>query len=474
VTDTRVDARAGRVSAGAGSWPFALDCRTGGATMELGGAEIEVRPLRWREKVRLARFAILGLPFLDEQVLRLALPAESATPEGDEREAALALALWLNDPGDADPLPLQAPLLATATLEVCAAMGVAPSALDDRDAVEVEALWRAVAEHAAGPGPAALPGPAAAIESVPAFGRSSGGGTVEVGETRRIVFVPDQPAASEEVKVEAEAAEEVEEEAAPPTAAPPETVGALEASEQPAPAAGPGVPEPKIAAPKVAAPNVAAPKVDAPPPRNAASAGDVEPEPPAWAEGTDMREDGAPAGPAVSPAAADEAEPVPISAAPRTDTAPAPVGEAALSPARGEPPPSSIPTPSLPPTPDDRRPVGKPVKEEAVTPAETVFQGPGRAELSSVLLRRAPSVPAPVASRPPVPRLAGPATPAAAAPLPSAEAPVPARPPAPARPAAEARSPAPVAHTAAFDTDELFDELSERFARAAAELGTAG
>src|SRR5205085_10521137 len=97
-------------------------------------------PQRWSEKLRLARCAFLGAPFLDEHVLRLALPEGAAPPEGDEREAALALALWLNDPGaDADTLPLQAPLLASVTLEVCAAIGVPPAALDGRDAVEVEA-----------------------------------------------------------------------------------------------------------------------------------------------------------------------------------------------------------------------------------------------------------------------------------------------------------------------------------------------
>jgi hypothetical protein len=41
----------------------------------------------------------------------------------------------------------------------------------------------------------------------------------------------------------------------------------------------------------------------------------------------------------------------------------------------------------------------------------------------------------------------------------------------PARGAGDARPPAPVAHAAALDADDLIDELSSRLALAAAELG---
>jgi hypothetical protein len=474
VTDARVDARAGRVSAGAGSWPFALDCRTGGATLDLGGGELEVRPLRWREKVRLARFAFLGVSFLDEQVLRLALPAGDATPDGDAREAALALALWLNDPGDADPLPLQVPLLATATIEVCSAMGVAPSALDDRDAVEVEALWRAVAER--GPAPAELPGTPAAPASAPAFRRSGGGGgTVEVGETRRIVFVPDPPAA------------------AAPRAVPPETAVAPKQYEEPAPAAAARpAPAPVAAtAPGTKAPSeTRTPREAHRPPRPVEAYGGAS----------------APPGGTVAPTAAGQPErpeapeePVPVAAALRAEAAraPAQVGEAAMATRRGEAAPRAMPTPRgeappqsmLPPstaTSESRTQPAELAAEAPVTPSHNAFRGPARAQLSSALLRRAPSVPAPVAAR--AGRTAAPWTAAPAAPAPpTAEAPVPARSPAPvpapsparvparspapARPAAEARPPAAVVHATALDTDELLDELSERLALAAAELG---
>jgi hypothetical protein len=453
VTDARVEARAGRVSAGAGSWPFALDCRTGGATLGLGrGGDVEVRPLRWREKVRLARFAFLGVSFLDEQVLRLALPAGDATPEGDEREAALALALWLNDPGDAEPLPLQVPLLATATIEVCSAMGVAPSALDDRNAVEVEALWRAVAER--GPAPAALPGAPAAPVSAPAFGRSGGGGTVEVGETRRIVFEPDPPAAA----------------SATAPAVPSETAVTSEPYEEPAPApaARPGPAPVAATAPGTKAPGETQAPSETRTPHEA-----HRPPRPVEAYGGGN----APAAGAVPPPAAGQSErpeapeeAVPVPAAPRAEAAPVPLGEAAMPTPRGEAPPRSMPMPSATATAEGRTPPGELVAKAAVTPSHNASRGPGRAQLSSALLRRAPSVPAPVAAR--AGRTAAPWTPAPAASAPpTAEAPVPARSPAPARPAAEARPPAAVSHAAALDTDELLDELSERLALAAAELG---
>jgi hypothetical protein len=193
VTDARVDARAGRVSAGAGAWPFAVDCRTGSATLELAEGDVVVRPLWWREKLRLARFSFLGVSFLDEQVLRLSLSEGAAPAEGDEREAALALALWLNDPGDGETLPLQAPLLASVTLEVCAAMGIAPAALDDREAVEVEALWRAVAERAAPQAHGVAAVPAAPRTPAVRAAPHGFGDTVEAGETTRIVFLPAPP-----------------------------------------------------------------------------------------------------------------------------------------------------------------------------------------------------------------------------------------------------------------------------------------
>jgi hypothetical protein len=153
--------------------------------------------------------------------------------------------------------------------------------------------------------------------------------------------------------------------------------------------------------------------------------------------------------------------------APQHAAAPAPVADAATAAARGEALPSPLPAAASAARPEGATPPPRePAAEAAAVPGDHVFPGADRAQLSSALLRRTPAAHARTA----VPRPARPAAPAAPA-APTGEAPVPARSPAPTRPSAEARPPAAVAHAAALDTDELLDELSERLALAAAELG---
>lgn len=133
----RVDAVAGVVVDGDDVWPLRLDCRTGDAVLTLRGHDIEVMPMRWRHKQLLARWAHLGPRFVLDQ--RVALAVEPGTTLSDADRAIVdAVAAFL----DGETLPLEPGLLAAVTLEACRATGLAPAALDDRDAAEVEMIWR--------------------------------------------------------------------------------------------------------------------------------------------------------------------------------------------------------------------------------------------------------------------------------------------------------------------------------------------
>jgi hypothetical protein len=194
----RVDPAAGLVSLGDQSWPFDLDLESGTATVELGGTRLRLRPLRWREKVTLARFAHLGEEFLERQLVRACLVGGAAPEPGPAAEAAAALARWVNDPGGAEAtLPLRTDVLSEVTLDVCRALGVRPADLDARTAAEVEELWRVATS------PAAVP-------------RSSPGMPPLDEQFNRIVIIPDTPEATTDQPV------------APPAPAPPR--GAEEAS----------------------------------------------------------------------------------------------------------------------------------------------------------------------------------------------------------------------------------------------------
>jgi hypothetical protein len=174
-----VDPAAGLVSLGDRTWPFDLDLATESITVTVeGGRRLRVRPLRWREKLSLARFAHLGAAFVERQLVRACLVDEGGATDGDAAEAVAALARWVNDPDGANPaLPLEQALLAEVTLGVCRALGLRPDDLDGRTAAEVERLWQATPGQLA---PAWAPEPA---------GRGD-------DDLTRIVIVPDpQPGA---------------------------------------------------------------------------------------------------------------------------------------------------------------------------------------------------------------------------------------------------------------------------------------
>lgn len=145
--DSRVDAAAGTVVVEGERFPFELDACTGAAIIALGNGRWTVRPLLWREKRVLSSFAHLGLPFLKKQLMAVAV--EGALSGDQAHDAALcALAVWVNAPGAGDQaLPLDPVELASATLDVCRTLELAPAALDDRPAMEVEMLARAIRER---------------------------------------------------------------------------------------------------------------------------------------------------------------------------------------------------------------------------------------------------------------------------------------------------------------------------------------
>lgn len=173
----RIDAAAGLVEAEEARFPLTLDCRDGTARLRCGEAVFVLRPIRWREKANLARFAHLGTAFLEEAFLRLSLIDEPPLPDDAKARQALSrLAEWLNAPGHERPLPLDPLLLARASAALCRGLGLRPQDLDDLPAGEVEALWTAIdgiEEHSAPPN---VPG----RRSAPA------------GFTHRIEILPDR------------------------------------------------------------------------------------------------------------------------------------------------------------------------------------------------------------------------------------------------------------------------------------------
>ena len=93
--------------------------------------------MQWRHKQRLARWAHLGPDFVTSQRAALALDPADEWGDDDIRVVA-AVAEFL----DGATLPLAPDLLAEVAIEACRATGLAPAAFDDRDAYDVESIWR--------------------------------------------------------------------------------------------------------------------------------------------------------------------------------------------------------------------------------------------------------------------------------------------------------------------------------------------
>jgi hypothetical protein len=143
--NAEIDALQEVVRVGTTQWPFVFDGRENIVSVTMSGGSFRLRPLLWREKQTLARFAHLGAAFLQRHYLRLCLIEPLSLPaESDEHAALWALAQWINTPAHAKAmLPLNAALLASVTFDLCRAMQRAPGDFDLCAAHEVELLWNA-------------------------------------------------------------------------------------------------------------------------------------------------------------------------------------------------------------------------------------------------------------------------------------------------------------------------------------------
>lgn len=145
----RFDPARREIAVGTRRLPFRLDLRNDRVSVTLGDAEVAVRPLQWREKLALARFAHLGPDFLRQEVIRLCTVPELPSPLADEEAEVLwELAAWMSEPPTSTPVPLESRSLASVTIRLCRAMGLKPADFDSRSVPEVEAMWEALGQPA--------------------------------------------------------------------------------------------------------------------------------------------------------------------------------------------------------------------------------------------------------------------------------------------------------------------------------------
>jgi len=133
------------------AWPFEWEPAAATAAIELGTQRFELRELSWRQKRNLARAAQKLGAAADEALGTLLLEACVAgradlPSDPDEREALTRLTAWFLADGSSvtwDPAQL-----ARVTLDVCRSAQIAPQALDDMPASDVEALWQVARQDA--------------------------------------------------------------------------------------------------------------------------------------------------------------------------------------------------------------------------------------------------------------------------------------------------------------------------------------
>lgn len=163
-------------------WPFALDCTTGVARIELSDATFEVRPLTWRQTRLLARYGGLGSSFIEFQFLQLAASGRPSPSSSADRQALRTLAMWINGLEGERPV-LTSDSLARIEAEVCRALLLHPGDLDDREALDVEATWRSLSS--------AGQGTESESAARSAAGQSLGASRFGGGDVHRIRILPD-------------------------------------------------------------------------------------------------------------------------------------------------------------------------------------------------------------------------------------------------------------------------------------------
>jgi hypothetical protein len=134
------------VQFGESSWPFQVNLHDGSASIAIDGSQYTVRPLTWREKLRLARFARQDETFIQARFLETCMDGpETYTASGPAQAVLLALAMWINLPAQHHAgLALDQNQLATVTADLCRSLGVGPMAIAELQATEVEVLWQSL------------------------------------------------------------------------------------------------------------------------------------------------------------------------------------------------------------------------------------------------------------------------------------------------------------------------------------------
>ncbi|MBL8396623.1 MAG: hypothetical protein JNL84_00550 [Candidatus Accumulibacter sp.] len=189
--ELRDEAAAGSTGSAA-VWPLELDAASGALRVNFAGLTITARPLSWREKQVLARYADHGETFLQRQLIDACCGASAAAAAP---VACWTLAAWVNfpsSPGSAT-LPFASEAMARVTAGLCRSVGLRPTEIDALDALAVEALWQAQDAAAAN----VADDVADELAGRPAVGAPlvTGASFADPGEMQTIRIVADPPPA---------------------------------------------------------------------------------------------------------------------------------------------------------------------------------------------------------------------------------------------------------------------------------------
>lgn len=142
----KVDGDSGALTVGPEDWPVEPDGLSGSVVVRCAAVSYRVRPLRWSEKLVLARLATLGPAVRRRALLQACVTSESKEPPKIPQliEALVAVAEWVNaTPDGANPVADHPAALAAVALDVMRATGMSAADLAVMDAVQVEMLWQA-------------------------------------------------------------------------------------------------------------------------------------------------------------------------------------------------------------------------------------------------------------------------------------------------------------------------------------------
>jgi hypothetical protein len=182
--NARIDPLARQAEVGGRTYRLLLDCRAEAALVTVAGREYRVRLLQWREKAMLARLASLGEALVMREFVRMCadvteeLLPEAATVLGE-------VAVWIHDPSRAGAgVPFDSRSVATVMLQLCKATQLRPADFDGRSALEVEEMWQALGGGEAAPAREVASASGTRIVIVPDGGDAaeSGGGETPPGQ----------------------------------------------------------------------------------------------------------------------------------------------------------------------------------------------------------------------------------------------------------------------------------------------------